>query len=1047
MDTPQPVWHIDLLGRLRASRNGQTIERFPTQKTGALLALLAFPPTRRRTRDEIATLLWPDADSAAARDRLSQALGWLRSRLEPEDASRGGVLATDRLAIGFQPEAVTTDVSQFEAALLSARRATDAATRKTALEQAIALYPAGLLPDHYSDWVLTERQRLQNAYLLALRQLASVYEEAQDYGTALDYARRALALDPLQEEGHGDVIRILIASGETASAKRHYQELKASLARELGAEPSSKVQALIDSVPPVASRAGAPSAPARVRPVVPRPAARASTSRPTARSAGARAATPIPAALPSPMTRFFGREDEIRLAETLIQIEKARLITLTGIGGAGKTRLALAVATQMRPAFGDAVVFLPGADLDDAQMLPTALAAALRLPNSDARNSLEQAVERLCARPFLLIADNLEHIQAGAALFVRELLNRTPTLVVIATSRQRLGLEGERELPVTPLPFSMTDTRTGEQPASASLQLFVDRAQSVRPDFAVTPANAATISRICERLDGIPLAIELCAAWAQTLTPSQMLEKLDQRFDLLVSRRSDINPRHRTLRAALEYSYLLLPADLRRLFTHLSVFRGGWNLETATVCAEETTSGTMFLLDGLTELRERSLIVADEIRVGQNETQMRYRMLETLREFAGKQLNYAERTALRKDHAVYFVRLAEQAETGINGTEQERWLTYLDREQENLRTALAWSVETDNLEWGLRLAGALRPYWWVRGYLEEGYQWLRTLLDRTLLPSAQRKEPHETLSATVLAKAWAALGHLAWGRSDYAIASAAHHKALALRRAGEDVSGIADSLYHLGITTYRQQDYVLSRKFLEESLSISQEQADQAGIARALLNLGNIAYELQSYAEAQQFFQESLLRAEASKNRQRVQSALGNLGLLSIAEKKYAQADAFLEQALAICRELTDNNGAATALVNQGTVARLRGQNERSRSLFLEGLKIAEDVGDKHIIAHYLLQLGILEATEENWGRSVTLIGAAQQLFERVKSPGWETHAHGYTEALTKARTILGDTEFETFLSEGMSLSLEQSVAYALDATEVETTDGNNGAL
>lgn len=1036
MDTPQSIWHIELLGCLRVSRNGQFIERFPTQKTGVLLALLAFPPTRRRTRDEAAGVLWPDADGAAARDRLSQALGWLRSRLEPDDIVRGKVLATDRLAIGFHPDALTTDVALFETALLSARRATDSTVRKVALVQAVGQYQGMLLPDYYSDWILIERQRLQNAYLLALRHLSALHEQEQDYETALDYARRALAVDSLQEETHEDVLRILLATGQTAAAMRHYQELKATLARELGAEPSSKVQALMRPLTPDPARVATTPPNIRTRPIAPRSTTRANISRTTVtRSPMAQSLPSRPAALPNPLTRFFGRETELVRADALIQEGRARLVTLTGIGGAGKTRLALAIATKQIPTFGEAIVFLPAADLDDAQMLPAALATVLRLPNTDTRSAMDQAVERLSARPFLLVLDNLEHLQAGAARFVRELLDRVPTLTMLATSRQRLGLDGEHELPVAPLPFLLP---TDQSNSSASMQLFVDRAQLVHPNFAITPANAAIISRICERLDGIPLAIELCAAWAQTLTPSQMLEKLDQRFELLVSRRSDITPRHRTLRAALEYSYLLLPGDLRRLFTHLSVFRGGWDLETAAICVEDADLEVLSLLESLTELRERSLIVADEIRIDENNTQMRYRMLETLREFAGKQLAYAERTAIRRAHAVYFVQLAEQAETGINGQEQEKWLTHLDREQENLRTVLAWSLETHQLEWGLRLTGALRAYWWVRGYLEEGYQWLQKLLDRAVAQETNPPEHGEPLSNAVLAKAWNALGHLTWGQSEYAAAWTAHNKALALRRAIGDKSSIAESLYHLGITAYRQQNYAASRNYLEESLALSQEENDPTGIARALLNLGNISYELQSYTDARTFFHESLSLAQSVGNRQRVRVALANLGVLAMAEKEYAQADGFLEAALVICRELTDNNGAATSLVNQATVARLRNQNERSHTLFREGLKIADEVGDKHIIAHYFLQMGILEASEENWVRSITLIGAAQHLFERVKSPGWDTHAEGYTEALATARAVLGDTEFEALLSEGMDLTLAQSVTYALNGSHSE---------
>ncbi|HVK04573.1 MAG TPA: BTAD domain-containing putative transcriptional regulator, partial [Armatimonadaceae bacterium] len=725
-----PLWRIELLGGdPRAVPVGEgvggggVLARFPTQKTAALLALLALAPGRARPRDEIIALLWPDAESGAARDRLSQALVWLRPRLEPPGVERGHVHLADRRGVALATGRVTSDVAALDAALAEARRGGSGAHARDALLRAVGLYRGDLLPAHYDDWVLAERRRLRDACLEALRLLTALYEADGDYERAAGFARRATAVDALDEGAHADLIRLLGASGQAAAALRQFRALTDLLARELGAAPSAATLALVERIRAAGSEGLTAAAAAGVPPARPR----------------------APDPLPTPLTRFFGREDEIARVRDAVLNEGARLVTITGPGGAGKTRLALAAAREMASAFAGALAFAPLADVEDPRTIPATLAAALGLPAPPAGVSLDAVAEALReGPPFLLVLDNLEHLLGGAVAVVRELLARAPTTTLLVTSRQRLGVDGEREVPLPPLPLppaSLAAAATTREAvlASPSVRLFVDRARAVRPDFAVTPDNADAVARVCARLEGIPLAIELCAAWAQTLTPAQMLDSLSQRFDLLVSRRADITPRHRTLRAALEYSYLLLPADLRALFAGLSVFRGGWSLEAAVaVCGggegdAAAVAGALPMLAGLTELRERSLVVAEE----EGEAvvaEMRYRMLETLREFASDLLPYADREARRAAHAAYFLRLAERDDgAGMTGPEPERWLSLLDRERENLRAALAWSLETPEAarEVGLRLGVALGRYWAVRGPLSEGSRWLRALLERS----------------------------------------------------------------------------------------------------------------------------------------------------------------------------------------------------------------------------------------------------------------------------------------------------------------------------
>jgi predicted ATPase/DNA-binding SARP family transcriptional activator len=984
-DNPQTVWRIEMFGGLRALGGGQVIERFVTQKTAALLALLALVPGRRLSREELVDALWPEADPSAGRDRLSQALVWLRPRLEPNGTERGGVLLADRLHVRLNPNGLTTDVAEFEAALELAHQAPTPKDQEVELTRAVGLYSGDLLPGFYDDWVLAPRQHLLDGYIHGLRTLGRLHDRAGDLTRAAEFARLVLAADSLHEEAHADLIRLLAAQGQTTAALRQFQDLSRLLARELNTKPSAATLALVESIRE--SRAEIPPA------------------------------QPRPPAWPTPLTRFFGREAEIERLQQMVCVEGTRLVTLTGSGGAGKTRLAL--ASRLKDTFGDTAAFIPLADLDDARMIPTAIADALRLPHTADRPPLEQVVSALTGRPALLVLDNLEHLQPDASPLIRELLERLPTLVVLATTRQRLGLDGEREISVTSLPLPETTATLEQILATPSARLFIDRARSVRPQFDLTPANAEAVARICARLDGIPLALELCAAWAQTLTPAQMLDKLTRRFDLLVSRRADIPPRHRTMRAAIEYSYLQLPPDLQHLFSRLSVFRGGWTLEAAEAVCGTEAQDMLSLLAALTEMRERSLIVAEEVGDSTDEPTMRYRILDTLQEFAWEQLSLADLTARRRAHLAFFLRMAE-GET----TKKERWAARLAPEQENLRAALAWSLEDRDTVRGLRLATALTSYWSIRGPLQEGYDWLRRLLARVEQEGVEDKDD-------LLANSWGALGHLAWAQGDFTSARVAHERALALRR----ISGysITESLYRLGITAYRQDDYETAQVYLEESLALSEAQDDQAGISRVLLNLGNIAYERQDHARAETFFEQTLAIERTLGNRDRVAGGLNNLALTAIAAADYPKAVALLEDALAIRHELTDHYGAATVLVSLATAARLQKQRERTRSLLAEGLALARQVGDRHVTAIYLMEFGLLADADGDSARAVPLLAASQRLFHSLGGSVGSAHAEAYEQALTQAHGVLDQTTFDTLWSQGQTTPPEQIVSSLLE--------------
>jgi predicted ATPase/DNA-binding SARP family transcriptional activator/Tfp pilus assembly protein PilF len=666
--------------------------------------------------------------------------------------------------------------------------------------------------------------------------------------------------------------------------------------------------------------------------------------------------------LPLQFTRFFGREQE--LAQLLAQLTPAtarpRLVTLTGAGGIGKTRLAVEAARRLEEAWQGAVWFVPLADLSDVRLIASAIVEAMGQPCLSRAEPLQQAVEALSSQPSFLVLDNFEHLVDAGTMVVQTLLERVPTLTCLVTSRHLLGLTGERELFVRPLPIPQ-ERETPEQLSQVeSVRLFVDRAQAVKPDFQVTPQNALAVAELCDRLEGIPLAIELAAGRAQVLTPAQMLAQLENRFDFLVSRRRDVAARHRTLREAIEWSFRLLAPDLQRFFAGLSVFRGGWSLEAAeTVCeagaSEDAGPGPGLALDYLAQLRDCSLILTEE--AGPGASAMRFRMLETLRAYATEQLTAGERAALRERHRDCFLALAEAAEPHLLDAEQMAWLERLETEHDNLRAATEWRGTQESAGAGLRLAIALRRFWEIRGYAREGRLYLADLL------AQEQAAPRTALRASALIGA----GRLAEVQGDYAAARALYEESLAIARESGERPGLAESLYHLGVLAQEQGDYGAARLLLEESLAIRREFGDSAGVAASLNALGNVASHRGDYAAARRLYEESLTLRRALEDRRGIAASLTNLGLLLHEQGDAASARALHTESLALHRALGDKSGAAASLTNLGRVATDEGDFAAARTLFEETLAIRRELGEKQGIATSLNNLGVVALYQEDF--------------------------------------------------------------------------------
>ena len=533
--------------------------------------------------------------------------------------------------------------------------------------------------------------------------------------------------------------------------------------------------------------------------------------------------------LPQQATRFIGRERE--LAELNRLLARTRLLTLTGSGGCGKTRLSLHVAADSLERFPDGAWLLELALLADPGLVAQTMATVLGLKEEPGKPIVQTLTEHLKDKRLLLLLDNCEHLLDGCARLVDMLLRECPQVKILASSREALGMGGEQAYRVPSL--SLPDPKQTHTPASVApfeaVQLFTDRALLVRPDFKVTNENASTLASICSRLDGIPLAIELAAARVRSLSVEEINSKLDERFRLLTGGSRTALPRQQTLRSLIDWSYDLLQEPEKRLLQRLSVFAGGWTLEAAEqVCAGDGVEDRD-ALDLLTSLADKSLVVVE-----QSDGHSRYRLLETVRQYARERLvESGGGEAVRVRHRDYFLTLAEQAEPKLVGAQQAEWLRRLDEEHENLRAALEWSLAEVQSGAGLRLCGALYRFWWARGYLSEGRKWCARVL-------AMEGAAGRTLERP---KALHGAGALAYHQGDYLAARALGEESLAIRRQLGDWKGIAASLNNLGMVACDQADYPAARALAQESLAISRELGNRVGIANSLNNLGNVAYD------------------------------------------------------------------------------------------------------------------------------------------------------------------------------------------------------------
>ena len=723
--------------------------------------------------------------------------------------------------------------------------------------------------------------------------------------------------------------------------------------------------------------------------------------------------------LPIQLTSFIGREKEI--TEVRQAMNEYRLVTLTGPGGSGKTRLALQVASEITKDFRDGVCFVALAPIIDQGLVASTIAQTLGVTESGGRPIVDSLKDHLQNKSLLLLLDNFEQVIAAAPL-VAELLVACSALKILVTSREGLRVSGECEYPVPPLPLPNLKQLPSLESISqyAAVGLFIQRARLVKPDFHITADTAPAVAEICHRLDGLPLAIELAAARIKLLPPRAMLARLEHRLEFLTGGRRDLPARQQTLRNAIAWSYDLLDEAEQKLFRQMSVFVGGATADAVEVVSADLSVRAPFL-DQLASLLDKSLLREVE---GAND-EPRFVMLELLREFGLEQLKASgEEETIRYRHAKYFLELAEQAEARLESAEQVQWMNRIEQEHDNLRAALEWSRTAKEAgEICLRLATTLGYFWEVRGYFTEG----RERLSAALLTEAA--QGRMVARAKLLARA----AELAYRQSDYAATVELAEESLSICREVGDQQGIASVLIKLGNAATEAGDYETASTFMEEALAIWKELDDKHGTARALISLGWAALRPGDYPLAKARLEEALVLSRELGDTRSIGFELSGLGEVALRLGDYGQATRLLEESLELRRQLGNKWGVGVSLGTLGWVAMRQGDWDRAIARLGESLEVRREIGDQGGSAWCLERLAEVALAQGKPEKAVRLLSTAAALRISLGSVIDPVDQAEYQDRRTALRTELGEERFASAWNEGRALTLEQAIAYALE--------------
>lgn len=929
---------IHLLGDFQITVNARPIQQheWRFRRARGLVQLLALSPGYKEDIDKIVDKLWPETEYEPALNRLHRTLHQARHTLEPElenGAASAYLRWEENRLILRSPGTLWVDVTAFKAKCAEARRTRDPDVYTAALD----LYTGDLLPhDGYEawddSWITSHREELRALHFQIMEELAQVYQARGEMRQVIAVLERLVTHDPLREDAQRELMRLYAVSGQRYLALRHYQRLLEKFQEE-EIQPEAATAALYEDIR--AERVAMdPRLALRLEITAPQPAPIA-------------ALDAAQTNLPTHQTPFIGRRQELEEVQRLLST--SRLLTLTGTGGCGKTRLAEEAARAALAAYPDGVWLVELAAMVDQRLIPSTIAAALGIQEQPGQDPLETLKSALQGKHLLLLLDNCEQLLSACAALAAALLQACPQLAILTTSRHPLRVQRET---VWRVPSLRVPDPTHLPPFEAlltfdAIALFLDRANAARPVLPLTSQNATAIVHICHRLDGIPLAIELAARRVNSVSVEQIAARLDDRFVVLEPGNRGLISRHQTLRAAIDWSHDLLTAKEQIVFRRLSVFAGGWMLEEAEqVCAGEPIEPRE-IVGLLAELVDQSLIVA-----APDQEKIRYHFLEVIRQYSAEQCQAAdEQERLRERHAACYRQLAETAEPRLTKEDQKVWLERLETEHDNIQAALRWGCAQGVADPALFITAALFHFWHRRSHLSEGLAWHKEAL------ALKVDSSHEARKAR--AKVLNGAGIFVYLLGDLSQSAAWYEEALALFRSLKEKPGIESVLNNWGMVKQYQGQLEQALAMYQEALAIDREIEDRRRMATTLNNLGTLLKDQGRYREATPLTEESLALFREVGDTSSAAGMLNNVALLLLAQGDFARATALFQESLDRLRQQHNFLGSIEPLYNLGVVAQRQGQYEQALVLLKEALALSEELHDGWSRATILHLLGV----------------------------------------------------------------------------------------
>jgi predicted ATPase/DNA-binding SARP family transcriptional activator len=971
---------LRLFGPMEALVNGVSIASPRTRKAMWLLALLVLRGGTETERKWLAALLWPDSTDELALYNLRRYLTMLRDLLGPE-ADR--ILTPTPRSLSLDLQGAEVDVITFDRCIEAGHRA--------ALTKAVGLYRGSLLEGCGEEWAPAEREARQQAYIGAVIELAAAAQEEKRYKDAEGLLRRAIQEDPFRDSLYGALMETLAATGDYSEAVLVYRDLRTLLRNELNAEPSADCAEIFKRI-----RAEAKQSTGSEVPFVRLPTSNRIVS----------------SSLPQPPTPLIGREDDLQ--QVRVRLVQSRLVTMTGSGGVGKTRLALQVAKDVEKEFADGAYFVDLAPVQDGGNVEAAIARTIGVREEPPRAIRDTLQESLRQRDALLVLDNCEHLVESAAVCAASLLASCPSVRILATSRRPLAISGESlwRVPSLTLPEEVQVAPPGESRLSAiassgAVRLFAERAAESAPGFALTEENATTIARICRRLDGIPLALELAAARLRAMTVEQVDERLERQFRAITSGPAGPVPRHQSMSAAIEWSYDLLNEAERTLLRRLSIFAGGFSLEAAEeVCGSH---GDADVLETLFRLLDHSLVMFEE-----DQGAGRYYLLEPVRKYAWDRLvENVEDTDMTARHRRYFLDLAESAAERMIGPGEAAWVQLLDQEHDNLRAALRSS--TDPRE-KVRLTAAVWRFWLHKGHYGEGRGWLEQALFQ------------DQIASEAVASSTRGYAVLLWKQGEQRAALLQMTKAQALYEELGDRRGVANVLNDAALILMELGEDETARKQLEESLAMAREIDNSVGEAFIVGNLGSLALRSADLDRAQRLLEESEVLLRAAGCEQTIGGTLRDLAQIAVSRKEYERARTLLERSIEIHARFGHRENLAISACRLGAVTVALGDLKAARHHFETGLAEWRGLGSRRGLATALTGFAHLASAEGDYARAAGLFAAAEALRESLRFPLAPVWREEHQRRLDAVRSALTEEEFTTAWERGRKLSADEAI-------------------